>query len=263
MTSRSEFSAGMIGTLNDHLIGLVERAPDPAAVVPHTDRWTIAQVMAHLVTAAVRYSPTGGDPDRWAADAKDVAALNDVEIAQLSDQDLPKILTSLRAAVAQLPSGPSVDDAGPLPYTGGVQVHPADLLGIMLGEFVVHGHDIARALGRPWSIDSRAAVEILDSLAPILPAWVDPQAARGVSAVMEVRLRGAGRHLWQFTDGHLEVDPAEPRPVDVTISADPVAFLLLSYRRMPLWRAILTGRSRAWGRRPMLAFRSNSFFRAP
>jgi hypothetical protein len=70
-----------------------------------------------------------------------------------------------------------VDDAGPLPYTGGVQVHPADLLGIMLG--------------------------------------------------------GAGRHLWQFTDGHLEVDPAAPRPVDVTISADPVALLLLSTARCP------------------------------
>ena len=81
--------------------------------------------------------------------------------------------------------------------------------------------------------------------------------------MIELRLRGAGRHLWQLSDGHLEVDPPAPRPVDVTISADPVAFLLLSYRRMPLWRAILTGRSRAWGRRPMLAFRSNSFFRAP
>jgi len=263
MTSRSESSVGMIGTLNEQLISLVEQAPDPAVVVPHTDRWTITQVMAHLVTVAVRYSPAGGDPHRWAADARDVAALNDDEIAQLADQELPKILTSLRAAVAALPFGPSVDDGDPFPYTGGVLLRPADLLGIMLGEFLVHGYDIARLVDRPWPIDPRAAVETLNSLTPILPAWVDPQAARGVNAVIEMRLRGAGRHLWEFTDGHLEVDPVVSRPVDVTISADPVAFLLLSYRRMTLWRAILTGKSRAWGRKPMLAFRSNSLFRAP
>jgi len=263
MRSRSEFSVGAIGEVSEQLIGLVERAPDPGVVVPHTDRWTIAQVMAHLVTVAVRYSPAGGDPDRWAADAKDVAALNDHEIAQLPDRELPRILASLRSAVADLPSGPAVDGGDPFAYTGGVQLRPADLLGIMLGEFVVHGYDIACLVGRPWPIDPAAAVEILESLNPILPAWVDPDGARGVSAVLEMRVRGAERHRWQFTDGRLEVDPAVSRPVDVTISADPVAFLLLSYRRMPLWRAILTGKSRAWGREPMLAFRSNRLFRAP
>jgi len=59
------------------------------------------------------------------------------------------------------------------------------------------------------------------------------------------------------------VSPAQGQPVDVTISADPAALLLTSYRRVPLWRPLLAGKLIAWGRRPMLAFHINSYFRAP
>jgi hypothetical protein len=242
---------------------VVERAPDPSVVVPFTERWTVAQVMAHLVTVAVRYSPAGADTRTWAPEAKDVAALNDAQIAGLDTHDLRRVISALRAALVALPSGPEVDTAPALPYTGGVQVRPADLLGLMLGEFVVHGHDLAGVLGQPWPIDQESAVEVIESMNAILPAWVDTDRARGVDAVIEVRLRGAGQHVWQFTAGALTVDPPSPRPADVVMSVEPVAFLLLSYRRVPLWRVVLSGKSRAWGRRPMVAFKLGGWLRSP
>jgi hypothetical protein len=92
---------------------------------------------------------------------------------------------------------------------------------------------------------------------------VDPQGARGLTATFEIRLRGHDTNRWRFTDGNLEIRPGAGGPVDVTISADPTVMLLVSYRRVPLWRPILAGKLRAWGKRPLLAFRTNSYFRAP
>jgi hypothetical protein len=55
----------------------------------------------------------------------------------------------------------------------------------------------------------------------------------------------------RFTDGALGVEP--PGPVDVTISADPVAFLLVSAGRLSRYEAIALGLLSAEGRRPELA----------
>jgi uncharacterized protein (TIGR03083 family) len=260
--SRSAATVAAIGSLAERLVALVRAAPDPGVVVPHSGDWTIRDVIAHLVDVVSRYSE-GGHGDRWAARAADVAALNQAEIDGHASESLPDLLTRLQALVAGLPRGPAVDAAAPVTYTGGVQVLPTELYGLVLGEFAVHGHDLAEALGTRWPIEKAAAAEILTSLAPIMPAWVDPVGARGLTAAFEVRLRGFGSQHWQFTDGALVVSPAQGQPVDVTISADPAALLLTSYRRVPLWRPLLAGKLIAWGRRPMLAFHINSYFRAP
>jgi uncharacterized protein (TIGR03083 family) len=261
--SRSGASVDAIREAAERLAALAGVAPDPDVPIPHSGGWTLRDVLAHLVTVTSRYTPTGQRASRWADQATDVAALNDEEIHQQGDLAVPELLQCLRAAVADLAGGPAVDDAEALPYTGGVLVRPADLLGLVLGEFVVHGHDIAKALNAPWPIQRSHAAEVLASLAPIMPAWVDPDGARGLTAAFEVRIRGDRRYRWQFTDGRLVVSPATDAPVDVTLSADPVALLLTAYRRVPLWRPIIAGQMRAWGRRPLLAFRINSYFRAP
>jgi uncharacterized protein (TIGR03083 family) len=259
----SSTTVAQVRSLGERLSSLLEQADDPSAPVPQTPGWSLTQVLAHLVTVAVRYSPAGGDPDRWADEAAGVAALNDAEIAALPASELPALLAALRAAVRALPTGDAVDAGGPVPYTGGLEIGPADLYGLMLGEFVVHGRDLAQVLHRPWPIDPRDACEIIRAVTTILPAWVDPEHAAGVTATIELRIRGDRNYLWQFTDGALMVDPGDPRPVDVTLSARPVAMLLLFYGRLPLWRGILTGQLRAWGRRPGLAFACNSYFRSP
>ena len=67
----------------------------------------------------------------------------------------------------------------------------------------------------------------------------------------------AGERKPHLTSGGCTVQPGVPGPVDCHVGADPVAFLLVSYGRQPLWRPILDGKLTSWGRRPWksLAFK--------
>lgn len=56
---------------------------------------------------------------------------------------------------------------------------------------------------------------------------------------------------------------APPRAYDCRITVDPTAFLLVSFRRTPIWRTIASGRMRAGGRRPWLATRLGELVATP
>ena len=122
----------------------------------------------------------------------------------------------------------------------------------LLGEFEIHGRDIARALGHRWTIAPAHARLILDGAAPVMPGLVNPATAAGHTATYELRIRGGTTHFWAFRDGQFSIVDELRRP-DVVLSADPVACLLVFYGRRSQWPEILRGRMLAWGRRPWLA----------
>jgi len=148
-------------------------------------------------------------------------------------------------------------------FHGGGMIRADTALGVLLGEFLIHGRDIAEALGRAWWIDRHDAALVIDAVQPILPGWVDPGGAKGLSATFDLRIRGAGAYTWTFEDGRLEVRPGSPLKADCRISADAPAFLLVMYRRQSQWRPIFRGRLAAWGRRPWLALNLADKFYKP
>ncbi len=148
-------------------------------------------------------------------------------------------------------------------FHGGERVRADVALGILLGEPVVHGHDVAEALGRPWPIDPGHVALVVEGLNPILPGWVRPDRTAGLTASFEVHLRGQTSHVWAFRDGRLHVNPPDPGRIDVHISADPAALLLFMYAREPQWKYIATGRLIAWGRKPWLALTLGGRFQKP
>ena len=136
-------------------------------------------------------------------------------------------------------------------------------LGAIIGEFVFHGRDLARTVGERWPIERRDALPIVDFFNAVTPYAVDEQAAKGVTATFEVRFRGYETATFAFENGQLSVRPGSAARPDVRMSVDPIAFLLVGYKRTGLALPILTGRALAWGRRPWLALRFVNLFQRP
>ena len=151
------------------------------------------------------------------------------------------------------------------PWYGPGRTRTVDCLtALALGELTVHGYDIATGTGRPWSISGEHAKLIVGTVCPEMsPLVVRPGAGRGAPVTCEVGLRGNGpRYVIRIADGTVEVRAAGG-PVDCVISADPVAYLLIVYGRMPLGRALLRGGMLAWGCRPWLALHFEDLFFNP
>ncbi|MCD9196186.1 hypothetical protein [Streptomyces albireticuli] len=77
-------------------------------------------------------------------------------------------------------------------------------------------------------------------------------------------VRGGPRLAVVIGDGTATVTrDAPPRSYDCRISAAPAAFLLVAFRRTPLWKVIARGGIRAGGRKPWLAPRLSRLVAGP
>jgi len=246
------------------VIAMVE-AGDLGVRVPATPQWTVAEAFGHLATVAPRYLQGAHQEGEWVDSVGMLAELNARQLAPLATTDIAGMATGLRRCLAELREVIlGFGEQQPVYKFHGGEKIPADVaVGILLGEFIVHGHDIAGALGRDWPIEPAHVELIIQGVTPILPGWLEPDGARGHTGRYEIRLRGQGVHRFAFTNGRLTMNPPEPFRPDVVISADPAAFLLVVYKRISQWPAILTGKLFAYGRRPWLAFTFGSRFHQP
>lgn len=140
----------------------------------------------------------------------------------------------------------------------------------LLNEALVHGWDLARAVGRPWPLERPYAVmAIMGFIIPVLqrhagPEAVDQAAAGDLRAVYDVRLKGGGGRAYFVLDaGTLSVELPSDRRVDCHILADPATMLLIAWGRKSQWPAIATGRLLAYGRKPWLGPRLRTAVRTP
>jgi uncharacterized protein (TIGR03083 family) len=246
-------------------VALVSGAADSAVLVPDSPDWTVRDVAAHLATVATRYTDGPRGRGSWVATPLDLPQLNQDQVEALGAAPVGELVTALRRELAALRAQVRGygDELPSFRFHGGERVRADIALGILLGELLVHGHDVARALRRPWPIDPGHAALVIEGVNPILPGWVRPERVRGLDAGFEIRLRGQATHVWAFRDGRLDVDPPDRGRIDVHVSTDPVAFLLVVYARQSLWRPVARGRMLAWGRRPWLALTLTSRFHKP
>ena len=239
---------------------LVASAPAAAAPVPACPGWTVPDVAAHVVQVSAQYGreawAPAGVPDAGPGELQEPGpgAASAQELAARLHRELAALRTQIERAGGQVPA---------FRFHGEQLVGADAVLGVLLGELVVHGHDVARALGRRWPIDPAHAALIVEGLNHILPGQVRPDRAAGLTACFQLRLRGQASHIWEFRDGQLHVNPPRPGRIDVRISGDPAALLLFMYGREPQWKLIATGRLAAWGRKPWLAFTLGSRFQRP
>lgn len=244
-----------VATSAAQVADLLRAAPGGDAAVPDL-AWTVGELGAHLVTLPRRYVRmlAGGVPF-----PKSLSALNEAELREVGTTDPAELADLLDAGIADLLNALGGDGDRPVPFFG-MEHTVSGVGGVMLGELLVHGLDLTRMLGRPWVIEPSQAVAITRGVLPSVPHLVAPDAVGRAAGVYHVRLRGGDDWTLRATDGDLTVERFRPARADLHISAEPVTNLLVGYRRIPVWRAVLTGRIVAWGLKPWLAARFDSLF---
>lgn len=230
--------------------------------------WTVAETSAHLVallrqSAAYASGARDGAAERAALPpsggvGERLALGNARELDRLGERRIPVLRQLLDSAVdeyATVIAGRR--DGGPVETLFGPE-DPAAMTAALVGEQLVHGFDLARAVGRRWPIDPDTARLTLAGLAPFLPYLVDAEAIRHVRARIEVRIVGGPRFALVLDHGRAAVEPADGR-CDCWIQAQPVPYLLIGYGRVNRWLPLLRRQIRAGGRRRWIAARLASY----
>jgi uncharacterized protein (TIGR03083 family) len=250
----------------DELLGSIS---DSCADVPVPGlAWTVAETAAHLVallrqSAAFASGSRDGAAERAALPpsggiGERLALGNARELDRLGERRIPVLRQLLGSSVdeyATLIAGRR--NGGPVETLSGPE-DPAAMTAALVGEQLVHGFDLARAVGRRWTIDPDAARLTLTGLAPFLPFMVDAEAIRHVRARIEVRIVGGPRFTLVLEHGSAAVEPADGR-CDCWVRAQPVPYLLIGYGRVNRWLPMLRRQIRAGGRRPWIAARMGSY----
>lgn len=234
---------------------------DPRATA--VGRWTTADVAAHLVDAAEDNLITAQGKGTVYSSPDDVARTNDKRLAVRTERDPKALAVQYEEAMARYMDYVAGVDGDPVIPWGNFEIPLSTLLAADLGECVIHGWDITNAEDKPWKIDPYRAGLMGKGLAPMMVNYVDEEAAAGFTGTFDVRLRGQWALHFVFTNGELAIEEPSDRRVDVHISADPVAFTLVAYGRIPQWGPILKGQMVAWGRKPWLAMKFASLARNP
>lgn len=226
--------------------------------------WTVSETAAHLVTllnqsAAYASGVRDGAAERAALPPRGGAAArmntgNARELDAFVERRLPVLRQLLASAVHDYATViTSRRDGGPIETLFG-QEDPAAMTAALVSEQLVHGFDLARAVGRPWSIDPAAARLALTGTAAFLPGLVDAEAIRDIRARIEFRIAGADPFTLVLDHGQAAVEPGDGR-CDCWIAAQPGPYLLLAYKRIGPWRPLLRRQIRSGGRRRWLAMR--------
>jgi uncharacterized protein (TIGR03083 family) len=246
---------------------LMREITDPSAPVPGL-RWTAAELAAHIVADLRTYTGVvAGQGPAVAPGTAPAAELgtaeNQRQLAEYPERSLDRLAAELTSAVPAFMAAAEAAPAGvPVGSPIGVDLTPATVAAIVLGEQLIHGLDLARVAGRPWPIDDGDARLVIPGAVDLLPAYLNREAARGLRARYELRVGGDLRYQLAIDDGTATVGPATGR-ADCVITADPVAFLLVGYGRISQWGPMLRGQLRAGGRKPWLGFRFNRLTVSP
>ena len=120
-----------------------------------------------------------------------------------------------------------------------------------------------RALRKPSPLRRDLALLCLPFFATIMPAVLQIEKTRDLTASFLVHFRGGPKVAVVFDKGVLSIGTAPPKRVDCHIHADPVAFFLVALGLKTQWGPIATGKLMTWGTKPWLALQFTGYFRAP
>ena len=246
--------------------------------------WTKAQLVAHLLAICEAFASTLRGEDfvqRFGPEfvgsygsgptLRDAVAATNAKVVKGASFATPAAaadaLTSGAAALLDaFSSHQDLSARRPAPWYGPEVALPAgNLLSLAVSELLVHGYDLARAVGadlRPSPASAASATAVAAAvMSEMLPRILDERAASGFTGSFEVRVRGGQRFVLRIADGRAWSEPAAGRNADCVLSLSGYHALLMGYDRVPAWRVIASGKAWAFGRRPWLGLRFDQLFR--
>lgn len=237
----------------------------PGKTALRGSEWTAGEVAGHVLTVLRRYTRRDLDsPEGLSEHGSAVAGQNAAELAELGQYSVAEVLDQAWQELAdieqRLPR--TMDLHETFPFHGGLKIDAAAALGNLLGEFLVHGRDVALARGKTWRIGSRNAALALTVGLQAAPAYVHPDAPGD----LKVELRTPETNAWilDLADGELTSRRALRRErADLRIYGRTEPLLLNLYGRMNLATATAHGLTVIGGRRPWRLTRLPQTFLKP
>jgi mycothiol maleylpyruvate isomerase-like protein len=260
-TTRDELRE-RIGLAQDRFDRLV-RTADPQARPPGS-AWTVQQVLAHVLTVAHRYQQYGrGLEFRRAVNFAEMHEINQAELKAVM-APVPELADQLRAVEAEMEAlfdRLPLNDRPEIPFHGGILV--SDITGITnwLGELLIHGLDIARAVKVPWELPERDMLLVLRGMMQITPAALRAGVPHDTDICVAITLPEARPYLIHVHHGIAETRELRPgdRP-DAVLRLPASTLQQMLYGRMGPIAAVRNGLRIVGGRRPWKALKLQSCF---
>jgi uncharacterized protein (TIGR03083 family) len=265
----------LVDTTRDELVERLRRAwerfdrlartADPRARVPGHD-WTVHQTIAHVLGIMHRYEQLAhGLMYRPGANPREIDILNQIELEEAM-APVPDLADQIGALV------PEINDYFAMIPDGGRKV-PFHAFAVMsdftaqtnlIGELVLHGEDIARAVKVPWEIDERDMLLIARGLKELAPPYVRSQAVADVDACVAFNVPQARPFIFRIDHGHSEMRARRPedRP-DAVLRLPASTLVQLLYQRIGPLAALRRGLRIVGGRRPWVALKLMSYLERP
>jgi uncharacterized protein (TIGR03083 family) len=202
----------------DRFIELVAAAPDGGQRVDRSD-WTVRDVAVHVDIGVRAYVAYLQGETTTVLDPYDLSNSNARRLSEEPAQSIDAVIARLRSDTTELfhlLAGHSADETV---VWHGEMLSVASLVGLFLGEILVHGGDVARTAGSRLSVSGEEARAVLAGMFEIAPEFVDPVTARGVDATFDLRVRGGAiicstfaTVTWSSTPTRRSVPNATSRP---------------------------------------------------
>lgn len=262
-TGREELR-GRIDEARRRFVALAVGADPTARVLDGT--WSVQQMVAHVVSVADRYcGVASGDGYRQAERPRDLDRINDEEVSAAL-APVPSMLERLEEVALVMADffDRASAESGVFPFHGGVEIDCVAGQTNWLGELLIHGRDIARAVGAPWELSERDMLLVLSGMQQMASAYLHRERARGRRLVVALDVPDARPWVLDIRDGDVQSRPrtAGDRP-DAVLRSSATTMALVLYQRLGNLGAMRRGLMITGGRRPWVALGLQRLFEKP
>ena len=197
LTAVSARTASLVGSLTDTVV------PVPGST------WTVREAAVHLALIGFRYAGmVHGEPNQYPSLAPEECARRNDEInADIPESEPGKLAALMDEETKRLldATAPCDDTQEVLFHCGNVMTIP-HLVATALAEHLLHGYDMAVAVGQPWPIDAHQAALGLFGYRPSYGARLNPATTTVHTASYAIELITGERFTIRFLDGRYRLE---------------------------------------------------------